>query len=396
MKYFKGYYILFLLFIRCNTHLPSEFVLNVHLDGNIDKTEYLILDYHDDQGNYTHDTILLNGTNATFEGKINGSAYASLRSNLGSKSVEDPNHLLFFLEPKKSSIILNQGDFKKAIIKGGTAQQESKQLHSILTEINASQDKLVFLRNELIKKKYSKVISSREIDQELSTIYTQLNSLKKQRIRIENEWIKEHPNSHVSAYKLFTKSNYKEIPMDEIVILYNQLTPSIQKSTYGKRIMKNIDNYKNAIVGSQASDFSRKGYDGVNVNLSSFAGKYILLDFWADWCKPCKADQPKLKELYKQYHSKGLEVIGISYDKSEGRWLNGIKKENLTLWNHILDGKDENGNTIGEIYNVKPIPSYILIDKRGLIFGRYAAADAKKQYELEDLEQDLKEIFAIN
>ncbi len=397
MHYLKTYCFILLftsiLLTGCHTQKSNEFVLEVYLEEAPKEVTYLVLRYHDYNGDYVRDTLPLQDSRITFTGKINGAVFVSLLSNLGSAWVEDPNHLSFFIDPGKTSVRLQSNNFKNAKIKASATQNQFLELNKLLEGITQEQKVLVNERNKLIQQKYTSN-NPKEIDERLEKLHIKHNEMRAKKTDIEIQFIRDNPDSYVSVYELYGRSNYNSIPMDLIEELYQSLSNKVKKSTYSKRILQNIENYKQSRIGSQATNFTAQDPSGKSISLADFKGKYVLLDFWAGWCKPCKEDQPLIKKMYNEYHKEGLEIIGVSYDRSREAWLQAIKKEELGSWHHVLDDfKNMNVNTIGQTFKVKPIPAYILIDPRGIIAGRYAAADGNRQNTLEDLEQDLKDIF---
>lgn len=157
-------------------------------------------------------------------------------------------------------------------------------------------------------------------------------------------------------------------------LLYKELDEKV-------RIMKNLE------IGTIAPDFSIPDVDGAVISLSSFRGKYVLVDFWASWCGPCRAENPFLVEAYKQYKNAGFEIFGISYDSSRDRdkWLKAIKDDELT-WPQVSNLKGWDDPTT-KLYNISGIPSPFLLDPEGRIIA--------KNYEIrgEKLLEKLSEIF---
>lgn len=120
--------------------------------------------------------------------------------------------------------------------------------------------------------------------------------------------------------------------------------------------------------------FSKTDINEKPISLEDFKGQYILLDFWASWCGPCRAGNPHLISLYKKYHDKGVEFIGIASDDNNiPAWHKAIKKDRVGIWRHILSGNKRKGNDIGDKYAIHTLPTKILIDPTGKIIGRYGA-----------------------
>ena len=108
--------------------------------------------------------------------------------------------------------------------------------------------------------------------------------------------------------------------------------------------------------------------DGKPFSLSSTRGKLILVDFWASWCGPCRRENPNVVKAYSKFHAKGFDVFGVSLDKDKDKWLEAIKKDNLT-WNHVSDLKGW-GNQAAKLYGIRAIPSNLLLDKQGKILAK--------------------------
>jgi thiol-disulfide isomerase/thioredoxin len=123
---------------------------------------------------------------------------------------------------------------------------------------------------------------------------------------------------------------------------------------------------------------------GDSLSLLQFRGRYVLLDFWASWCKPCRAGNPELITLYNKYKEKGIEFVGIADDNgTEDKWKSAVAKDNVKIWRHVLDKK------VGDAYAVHSIPLQILIDPNGIIIGRFGEAGEPH----ENLSKSLERIF---
>jgi thiol-disulfide isomerase/thioredoxin len=146
-----------------------------------------------------------------------------------------------------------------------------------------------------------------------------------------------------------------------------------------------------------AKDFTALDINGKSLQLSDFKGKYVLLDFWASWCVPCRKGNPHLKELYAKYQSKGCEVIGVSDDdRNHDAWKKAVDQDGLP-WHQVLRGLDidkkmrgiKNESDISEKYGINSLPTQILIDATGKIIGRYGGGGEPH----EALDKKLADIF---
>lgn len=192
-----------------------------------------------------------------------------------------------------------------------------------------------------------------------------------------------HPDVEIAA-QVF-RINGKYLSNEEYEAGYNSFTPAVQESPFADGILKKIQARKSTEPGSVAPDFTLKNPEGQDVTLSSFRGQYVLLDFWASWCVPCRKSMPSMKEIYAKYHDKGFEIIGISNDNKVDAWKKAIE-EDQTPWVHTIDefpGRGETAIVIGK-YRVPSLPTYILLDKEGVVVATL---------EHEDIEPKLAGIF---
>jgi len=131
--------------------------------------------------------------------------------------------------------------------------------------------------------------------------------------------------------------------------------------------------------GAKAYVFASQELRGTPLSLSDYKGKYVLLDFWASWCVPCRKGNPHLLSLYSQYKDKGFEIIGISDDdNNHDAWKKAVEKDSIDVWKHVLrglkwDGKGnfDRSNDISDNFGIHSLPTKILIDPNGVIIGRY-------------------------
>lgn len=190
------------------------------------------------------------------------------------------------------------------------------------------------------------------------------------------QFAKNKSASGVSALALFVVAPLFENSA-ELESSYNQLSPLVKSNSFGKGIEKKLADEKIGMVGSQAIEFTQKDVDGKPVSLASFRGKYVLVDFWASWCRPCRAENPNVVQAYQSFKDKNFTVLGVSLDQSKPNWLEAIKADNLT-WTHVSDLLYWN-NAVAQLYHIQSIPANILVDPTGKIIARDIRGEALQQ-----------------
>ncbi|TKC04484.1 AhpC/TSA family protein [Pedobacter frigoris] len=340
---------------------------NFTLSGKIKKQNYdlIYLRYNIPSGGFVLDSTKIVNGNFQFKGKISEPVVAALYGKMTSRSMDDPNYTSVFLEPAAMSIDVTAGDFKNAIVKGSRSQTEQETLDRLKAPIRKEMEPVLELyRNE---KDHEKAAEIRE----------QFEPFNERMDKIDYAFFAAHPDSYVSVYMMRFK--VAKLGIAELKKIRSSWTERIRESSYGKYIGEEIRKLESGSPGSKAALFSAKDINGEQLSLSDFKGKkYVMLDFWASWCVPCRKGNPHLISLYKKYKDNGLEIIGVANDDSAvAAWKKAVEDDKIGIWRHVLSGykreasESEKANYINERYGIHTLPTKILIDKDGVIVGRY-------------------------
>ena len=195
---------------------------------------------------------------------------------------------------------------------------------------------------------------------------------------------RNHPQSPLALYalQLYAK-NDPDVPV--LRSLFDGLSPAVKGSTGGKAFAEKLAVATKTGIGSMAMDFTQNDTLGKPVSLSAFRGKYVLLDFWASWCGPCRVENPAIVSTYAKYHPRGFEILSISLDRpgDKDKWMKAIHADKLT-WTQVSDLQFWQ-NAVAVQYGVGSIPQNFLIDPQGKIIAKGLRGD--------ELEKKLSEIY---
>lgn len=263
----------------------------------------------------------------------------------------------FFLDMGAISIQGNRNELEGTIATGTPINNDYSAGNKILYAYYNKRDS-IFKKMETFANKN---------DNEYRSLLEQVSKINAEILAFQLHYIADNPASMFSAMQLYVLSD--KISTYELETYFNALKSPAKNLALLKDIPRKIAAKKLSEIGKPAPLFSIKDTKGNLINLSDYRGKYVLLDFWASWCVPCRKENPGLVKAYKLFKDKPFEIISVSADENEPNWKKAIIADHLQDWIHVSDLKGTKSD-IALLYGVQPIPDNFLIDPEGNIIGR--------------------------
>ena len=361
-------YAIVLAFYACDTaneKSESPFEINAEITGVDDSSIIYLMMVKDDKLEAV-DSAKIVSSRVSFKGDLEIPEMIYLKIGDSRKMIN------IFGESSSISIKADINDLNNVEVKGSGTHDDLIAFQELMKPIDEKSNKL---REEY---RAAAAISDSQIMNELTQKYEGIRLEQVARIK---EFVTTKNESFISPFIILRYLSY-EMDYPELDSLLSGLSSSIHPSEDYQALDQRVNTLKSVAVGNPAVDFALNDTTGNPIAISSFKGNYLLIDFWASWCAPCRHENPNVVNLYNDFKGKGFEIIGVSFDESRSKWIDAIHQDQLT-WPHVSDLKGWS-SAAGKLYAVSSIPATVLLNREGTIIAKNLRGDALRK-KLEEL-----------
>lgn len=347
------------------TLAQQKFTINGSLKVIASPTKAFL--YYAVNGRNKIDSTAINGGLFTFRGTLSDvtQAHIKIKRSPGYKAGTRnmPSDILdFYLEPGTIAITSKNDSVRNAVIKGSVINDD-------VAKCKATADQIQLRAQQIVAQYKSGTPEQLKDTAYLEGFNKQLKVLDQDIRNINSNFMRSNRDSYYSLI-LFKSTVNVEANPDNAAKEFAAFSARLKSTELGKRLLKSINGASALALGQKAMDFTQNDVNGKPVRLSDFKGKYVLIDFWASWCGPCRQENPNVLRAYNKYKDQNFTVLGVSLDNpgQKEAWLQAIKEDGLS-WTQVSDLKGGN-NEVAEMYQVKSIPTNFLVGPDGKILAK--------------------------
>ena len=203
------------------------------------------------------------------------------------------------------------------------------------------------------------------------------NDINKELLALQEDYTNKHPKAFISLILVQSAMSYPDADIAKVKGRFDALDAPLKETVLGKNVEKKLEELKTVGVGRKAPDFSAPDTTGKNVALNESMGAVTIIDFWASWCPPCRKENPNMVALYKEFHDKGLNIIGVSLDKDATKWKEAIEKDGL-VWTQVSNLKYWD-DPIAQKYGIESIPATFVLNQYGVVVAKDLTGEALRK-----------------
>jgi thiol-disulfide isomerase/thioredoxin len=371
-KYKVAYTIAMVLFLNHGFAQMQQEAKSFLIMGSLSgaHVDSVLFYYQDAAGKYTHEPVPVINNEFSLKGYISHPESARIMfkktGEVIARRQQEDRMREFYIEPGNLTLSGDPADLKSLKLNGSKTESEFEELEAQTSPI----------RKEM--KPLEEAFMNEKDHEKAAAIHDQFQPFNARIKKVSYQFFLDHPNSYVTLNCM--RYYVSSMSLDSSKRVFNNFNDELKATAAAKELDVKIKTIEAGMPGSIAPGFTKTDINGKPLSLADFKGKYVVLDFWASWCVPCRKSNPHMIEVYNKYKAKGFDVIGIADDDGKTAvWNAAVAKDGVGIWHQVLRGLDwdmikkrePNPNDMDEKYGIASIPTKILIDPSGKIIGRF-------------------------